>query len=169
MSSVHYISTMVTEKEIWHFCSQHFRASHLRSYTLHIRSEPCYALPTRRAYQCCICYYYLIFLSGLFCPYNVSICVFYVPNCQFVTVISVFAGSNCDQSSRVFSDFCSCSFWLQQANPVYHSWALCCIMCTFIMCDYEYLCTGIITILKIILQQKYWSKIIIKNVFRVLQ
>ena len=74
-----------------------------------------------------------IFLSGLFCPYNVSIYVFYVPKYQFVTVISVFAGSNCDQSSRVLPEFCSCSLWLQQANPVYHSWTLSCIMCNFIM------------------------------------
>jgi len=98
---------------------------------LHIRNETCYALPTRRSYQR-MRYYYLIFLSGLFCPYNVSVCIFYVPKYQFVTVISVFAGSNWDQSSRVFSDFCSCSFRLQQANPLYHSWALCCIMSVII-------------------------------------
>lgn len=131
MSSVHYISTVFNRHGNLTLLFPAFSYFSFEKLDLHIRSEPWYALPTRRSYQC-MSYYYLIFLSGFFCPCNVSICVFYVPKYQFVIVISVFAGSNCDKSLRVFSDFCS-SFWLQQANPLYHSWALCCIMCTFIM------------------------------------
>jgi len=120
MSSVHYISTVVNRQGNLTLLFPACLCFSFEKLDLHIRSEPCCALPTRRSYQR-MSYFYLIILSGLLCPYNVSICVFYVPKYQFITVISVFAVSNCDQSLRVFSDFCSFSFWLQQANPLYHS------------------------------------------------
>jgi len=105
MSLVHYISTVVNRHGNLTLLFPAFSCFSFEKLDLHI-SEPWYALPKRRYYQC-MRYYYLIFLSGLFCPCNVSICVFYVPKYQLVTVIGVFAGSNCDKSSRVFSDFCS--------------------------------------------------------------